>query len=160
MKSITIRIPNQLSSSGRRVEWFYKRMSDLIASTHLIPSVIFDMEEVRFLNPYGILSLVMWARHLTEKSRQPVKLTRLVPAVCSYLERVDLVKVASQWIEITETPLEPWDRKTLSANVLEVTCIEDEETVYAVADRIQRIFHDWQSVPKIVTTMSELCSNV
>lgn len=126
--------------------------------------VMLDLGNAGFVKPMGLMALVLSARRIAEQSGHPVLLVNLDNELLSYLERVNLFDVASQWIELDGSlPEQRWDRNPHTANLLELTPITNASDVAKVMERAETIFSRWLHLPNLNSlrkVISELCSNI
>ena len=59
--------------------------------------LIFNMQSVSFINPYGMLILALTGKYLHEKTRIPAHLAGLQPNVYRYLERMNFWEHTEGW---------------------------------------------------------------
>src|SRR4051794_6463268 len=78
-------IPNALSSGAAGVE----RLYSLIAAAPPASRYVFDMQEVGFIEPCGVMALLSAARHCTEVSDRRVILINVKEDVYLYLDRMN-----------------------------------------------------------------------
>lgn len=128
-------------------------------------SCVFDLEDVSFMKPIGVMKFVITAKHIAEQSGHPVYLINLKPDLQSYLERINLFTVAKEWLHLDEElPAEQrWDRNPQTANLLELTPITNATDVARVMERAEAIFSRWLQLPNLgslLKIISELCSNI
>jgi len=154
----TILIPDVLGGVCDQVEHFYKTIN-------LVPSALcysFDMRQVTFVRPYGVMALLNIARLLQHKTKRPVQLFNLRQKVHSYLERTDLFHLSNKILCAKEQPNEIWSR-TGSRTMLELKLLHSEGNLDAIIKHAHSIFRadlgeDISGL--IVIVLHELCSNV
>lgn len=146
-------------SDIRSVEAFYQRLQNPSP-----PPNTFDLSEVGFVKPIGIMALVLAARSITEQSGHPVRLINLDDDLLAYLERIDLFEVADKWLQLDQDlPEEKWDRNPQTANLLELTPIKGAVDVANVMARAEAVFSRWlqlRNLGSLLKVISELCSNI
>jgi hypothetical protein len=155
----TIIVPDVLGTDPQSVDALYARLANLPDAL----SYSFDMQHVTFVKPYGTLALVLAARHLQQSSGHPVSLTNLNDTVHHYLDRMDLFRIAGQWLEATTALTDAWVRLPQTPNLLELTRISGPDGVEAVIERTEIIFKRWLHLPdlrNLLRVLSELCANV
>jgi anti-anti-sigma regulatory factor len=124
---------------------------------------IFDLSQVRFVKPCGLMALFIAARHLSQCSGQKVTLRNIDTKVLSYLERMDLFQWGSSYLTPDKTPEECWNRAPKTNKLLELTPIQSTEDVGKVVERAYDIFSRWLGPgPRdaLCNVLSELCTNI
>jgi signal transduction histidine kinase len=160
MATEMVTIPDVLGVGKRSVETLYEKT---VAAVPPVDTYVFDMYNVRFVCPYGIIALVCASRLLAERSGRVVQLARMKTDVHQYLERMDLFLVGERWLEPTTVLTEKWSRNEASDRLLELTTIRNSDDVLVIADRARRIFARWLVAAdqhRLVNVLSELCGNV
>lgn len=145
---------------------------DVLASEHLYHLLhqtasaqhILDMENIGFIKPMGVATLVLAARFIAEKSGHSISLVNLSPELLAYLERVNLFTMASEWLQLEgNLPKHRWERNPQTANLLELTPITNAGDVARAMERAEAIFSRWLQLPNLgslLKVISELCSNI
>ncbi len=151
-----IRVPNALGDKGEDAEAFY-------AAALRSRSGTLDLSDVTFIRPYGIVALVCAARMHTAQTDEPLRLCHLQSRVHQYLERIDLFRVAGDYLRADAPLSETWDRSQPKPKMLELTPISGEQDVFHVIVQAERIFRYWlhkRNLGNLLGVLSELCSNV
>lgn len=159
MATVRLEVPNVLGGDTQDVEQFFL----LVQSTLSAAAYVFDMKNVRFVSPYGVIALITTARYLSTRSDQPVWLDNLDDRIHSYLHRMDLFDLGWSWLQPTSRLDGHWARNPQTPNLLELTVIVGPEDVTMVASRARRIFSRWLMVPNLgslLNILSELCANI
>lgn len=149
-------VPNVLGDHVLQAEAFYR-------ATQLPHDGVFDMSEVSFVRPYGVIALVSAARTYFSHTRKPLHLIRLQLQVHQYLERVDMFKVAGEYVSVDNPLQDYFDREQSTPNLLELTEVRNAAGVITVIAQAERIFSYWLQVPNLrglLSVLSELCGNV
>lgn len=157
--AFTVVVPSVLQNGIGGVEVFY----GLFAAVPLAVRYVFDLKEVRFIEPCGVIALLAAVREYARVSGHRVILTNIGESVFCYLERMSFFAVASEWIKPLGVPRATWSRNPSTANLLELTVIAGPDDVEAVVDRASRIFATFIPGGKLgamLSVLSELCSNV
>lgn len=156
--TIVITIPNVLASDVMAVEALY----EIVTSAESAAQYIFDMSEVSFVHPYGVIALVTIARLLSLQSGRPIQMKMLNEEVHKYLERMDLFEVDQSWLQPACILDESWERNPTTENLLELNMISNSNDVEHIVSRAESIFSRWlmvRKLNKLMTVLSELCSN-
>lgn len=156
---MAIRIPETLKYGITGVEDLYNSVLNSPRSNRYV----FDMKEVRFVEPCGVIALLSDARHCAALSGNRVILTNLSEQLSPYLERMDLFEVGERWLTPIGNLGERWSRSSCSLKLLELTRIAGPDDVEAVVERAERIFAPClteDELGSLLSVLSELCSNV
>lgn len=154
----TILVPHALASIDS-VEAVYSYIRAQVAAS----AYALDMSRVDFVTPYGVIAVVLAARLLAERSKQPVVFTSVQPQVLQYLERIDVFKVGHEWLVPPPQLSERWLRNSGTPNLLELTLITGPHDVETAMTRANRIFQRWLSITDLNTVLavlSEVCANI
>lgn len=157
--SAIVQVPNVLGQDIRNVETFFR----LLPSTPLQTDCYFDMGLVEWLKPYGIIGLVLAARHLQSSSHHKVYLRNLGGEVHSYLDRMNVLGTEQEWLTVEGSLDEFWFRNPQTPNLLELTLIRSSSDVEFVADRARMVFSQWlteENLGNLLNVLSELCANI
>lgn len=133
-----------------------------VALLPLAPQYAIEMQRVDFVKPCGVIALVMATRHLSARSGRPVELRGLREQVHHYLQRMDLFRIAGDWLATPVELGEEWTRSLSTRNLLELTQITGPVDVEKVVDRAEHIFEPWlqtSDLRSIMNVLSELCAN-
>lgn len=155
----TLRVPNVLKHGPGGVETFFAQVGQLPRGGRYV----FDMTDVTFVEPCGVIALLSSARHLSSLSGKQVLLKNLREDTHQYLDRMDLFQVARRWLRPTLSLNDGWNRNAGTINLLELTPVRGYEDVSAVADRAERVFTAWltaDEVSALLRVISELCQNI
>jgi hypothetical protein len=134
------------------------------------PGLILDLREIRFVEPFGVISLLFWLRQAAAGHRVTCWLPRS-PEVSAYLQAINFYAFAGTYALLLPPPrsiqLPP---VTLSEDfALEVTPVRVEEDVETVVsqliERVQTILthnlsYDSQLLNKICVALAEICQNI
>jgi anti-sigma regulatory factor (Ser/Thr protein kinase) len=155
---ITILVPNILTEI-LKAERFY-------ISVEQAPSAeryVFDMGDVTFVKPYGVIVLLSAARQLADLSGHSVRMKNFDEDVYAYLERIDLFEIGGSWLQPADALNKRWSRNPKTVNLLELTLISNPEDATTVAIQARRIFSDWldtKELNSLITVLSEVCANI
>jgi anti-sigma regulatory factor (Ser/Thr protein kinase) len=162
MSYYRITIPNILNWSHREAE----DLVTLVASNLGHAPLVYDMSEVDFLNPYGVLLLLATARHVVETTGHHVRLKNLRVKVHAYLDRVDLFEECDAWLNTNDilADADHYSRSDASSNVLEITCLASIRAQVKFQSRARHILHTWlcddaREIDDVITVLSEICNN-
>lgn len=156
---MTITVPDTLRHGTGGVEALFK----LVAELPLAKRYVFDMAGVTFIEPCGVIALLSAIRHCSAQSGKRVLLKNLSEQIYPYLHRMDLFRVAKEWVR-TLTPLnEEWARNAHTINLLELTPVTGYDEMTAVIERARAIFAPCLSsdeLSNLLLVISELCQNI
>lgn len=158
-RATTVLIPDALKYGIAGVETLYSAVAHAPRSARYV----FDMKDVPFLQPCGVIALLSAVRHCSDLSGHRVIIINLNDRLFSYLDRMDLFKVAEGWLAPIGNVTDRWNRSSHTANLLELTKIGCPEDVEAVVERAERIFAPClteDELGSLLSVLSELCSNV
>src|ERR1700694_2743665 len=110
----TLLVPNVLGGTIDEAE----TVSCLADAVPPVNQYIFDMQPVEFVNPYGVLVLVITARSLSRRSCSPVQLENLHQQVHLYLQRMNVFDVGYDWLRPCGTLEERWAHNPQTSNLL------------------------------------------
>lgn len=155
----TLQVPNCLRHGPGGVEAFFAQVSQLPHGGRYV----FDMVDVTFIEPCGVIALISAARHLWAISGKQVLVKNLGQEIYPYLDRMDFFRVAGKWLRATLPLNEEWRRNAHTVNLLELTCVKDYDDVSTVAGRAEDIFSPWlaaEELHALLRVISELCQNI
>jgi len=155
----TLRVPNVLKHGPGGIEAFFEQVVRLPNGGRYV----FDMSDVTFIEPCGVIALVSAARRLSQLSRKQVLVTNIRVEIYQYLDRMDLFRIAREWLRPTVQLNEEWSRSVRTVNLLELTRVETYEDVCTVCDRAEHIFANCltrDEVEALLQVISELCQNI
>jgi hypothetical protein len=158
-RATTVTIPDALKYGIAGVETLYSTVANSPQSAHYV----FDMKSVPFLQPCGVIALLSAARRCANLSGHRVIIINLNDRLFSYLDRMDLFKVAEGWLVPVGNIADRWNRSSHTANLLELTKIGCPDDVEAVVERAERIFAPClteDELGSLLSVLSELCSNI
>jgi anti-anti-sigma regulatory factor/anti-sigma regulatory factor (Ser/Thr protein kinase) len=134
--------------------------------------IIIDLEQVRFVDPYGMVGLLALARFLRQHSCEPVLLLPRSDEVMKYLDRMDFSRHAERLYAIDLTTLWPdgeYSRSTHSDVLLEITPIARSEDIHYIVERVreraqtilsQNLHYEQAAIDGFVVALSEVCQNI
>ena len=102
--------------------------------------MIIDLEQVRFVDPYGMVGLLALARFLRQHNCAPVLMLPRSDEVMKYLDRMDFSRQAERLCAIDLTTLWPdgeYSRSTHSDVLLEITPIARSEDIHYIVERVR-----------------------
>jgi anti-sigma regulatory factor (Ser/Thr protein kinase) len=153
----TLRVQNVLRHGA--VEAFFAQVAHLARGGRYV----FDMADVDFVEPCGIIALLTAARICSKNSGKQVLLKNLGKEIYPYLDRMDFFRVGENWLRPTAPLDEEWSRNAHTVNLLELTRVRDYDDVSAVEARAENIFGPCLSAEELRALMrvvSELCQNI
>jgi anti-anti-sigma regulatory factor len=139
---------------------------------HAQRQVIIDLEQVRFVDPYGMVGLLALARFLRQRAFEPVLLLPRSAEVMKYLDRMDFSRHAERLCAIDLTTLWPdgeYSRSMHSDVLLEITPITRAEDIHYIVDRVreraqtilsQNLHYEQAAIDGFVVALSEVCQNI
>ena len=153
-------VPNLFNHGVDEVEQFY-RLLDAVPRTS---QVVFDLGQIDFIRPYGLVALTTAIRHLAAQTRKPVLLLNLSDQVYLYLHRMDFFQISANWCKPDKIVASGgWSRDPATMNLLEMSPIGSADDVARVMERTERIFSRWLLIPNLrslLNVLSELCANI
>ena len=152
-------VPDTLRHGTDGVETIFNAVAEL----PLARRYVFDMSNVTFVEPCGVIALLSAIRHCAARSGERVLIKNLSEQIYPYLHRMDLFRVAEAWLRPI-TPLnEEWSRSAYTINLLELTPVTGYDEMDAVIERARAIFAPWLSpdeLSNLLLVISELCQNI
>jgi anti-anti-sigma regulatory factor len=134
--------------------------------------VIIDLEELRFIDPYGMVGLLALARFLRRRGFEPVLALPRAEEVMKYLDRMDFSRHAERLCAIDLTTLWPDGQYARSAHsdvLLEITPITRSEDIHYIVDRVREraqtilslnLHYEQAAIDGFVVALSEVCQNI
>jgi hypothetical protein len=134
--------------------------------------MVIDLEQVRFVDPYGMVGLLILARFLRQRSCEPVLMLPRSDEVMRYLDRMDFSRHAERLCAIDLTTLWPegeYSRSAHSDVLLEITPITRSEDIHYIVERVreraqtilsQNLHYDQAAIDGFVVALSEVCQNI
>jgi anti-anti-sigma regulatory factor len=139
---------------------------------HAQRQIIIDLEQVRFVDPYGMVGLLALARFLRQRAFEPVLLLPRSAEVMKYLDRMDFSRHAERLYALDLTTLWPdgeYSRSMHSDVLLEITPITRAEDIHYIVDRVreraqtilsQNLHYEQAAIDGFVVALSEVCQNI
>jgi anti-anti-sigma regulatory factor len=134
--------------------------------------IIIDLEQVRFVDPYGMLGLLALARFLRQRGCEPVLMLPRAEEVMKYLDRMDFSRHAERLCAMDLTTLwsdGEYSRSPHSDVLLEITPIAHSEDIHYIVDRVreraqtilsQNLHYAQAAIDGFVVALSEVCQNI
>ncbi|HSF29551.1 MAG TPA: hypothetical protein VLK82_03640 [Candidatus Tectomicrobia bacterium] len=134
--------------------------------------VSIDLEQVRFVDPYGMVGLLALARFLRQRGFAPVLMLPRSEEVMKYLDRMDFSRHAERLCAIDLTTLWPegeYSRSMHSDVLLEITPITRSEDIHYIVERVreraqtilsQNLHYEQAAIDGFVVALSEVCQNI
>jgi anti-anti-sigma regulatory factor len=134
--------------------------------------IIIDLEQVRFVDPYGMLGLLALARFLRQRDCEPVLMLPRAEEVMKYLDRMDFSRHAERLCAMDLTTLwsdGEYSRSPHSDVLLEITPIAHSEDIHYIVDRVreraqtilsQNLHYEQAAIDGFVVALSEVCQNI
>lgn len=130
------------------------------------------LEDLRFIDPYGMVGLLTLARYLRGQSLEPVLLLPRSEEVMKYLDRMDFSRQAQGLCAIDFATLWPegtYARSAHSDVLLEITPITRSEDIHYIVARVreraqtiltQNLHYEQAAIDGFVVALSEVCQNI
>jgi anti-anti-sigma regulatory factor len=152
----------------------FERLLRQLGSLGRIPSgpITIDLEQVRFVDPYGMVGLLALARFLRQQACEPVLMLPRSDEVMKYLDRMDFSRHAERLYAIDLTTLWPdgeYARSQQSDVLLEITPIARSEDIHYIVNRVreraqiilsQNLHYAQAAIDGFVVALSEVCQNI
>jgi anti-anti-sigma regulatory factor len=134
--------------------------------------IIIDLEQLRFVDPYGMVGLLALARFLRQRDCEPVLMLPRSEEVMKYLDRMDFSRHAERLCAIDLTTLWPdgeYSRSVHSDVLLEITPIARSEDIHYIVERVreraqtilsQNLHYEQPAIDGFVVALSEVCQNI
>jgi anti-anti-sigma regulatory factor len=134
--------------------------------------MIIDLEQVRFVDPYGMVGLLVLARFLRQRRCEPVLMLPRSEEVMRYLDRMDFSRHAERLCAIDLPTLWPegeYSRSAHSDVLLEITPITRSEDIHYIVERVreraqtilsQNLHYEQAAIDGFVVALSEVCQNI
>jgi anti-anti-sigma regulatory factor len=134
--------------------------------------IIIDLEQVRFVDPYGMLGLLALARFLRQRGCEPVLMLPRADEVMKYLDRMDFSRHAEGLCAMDLTTLwsdGEYSRSPHSDVLLEITPIAHSEDIHYIVERVreraqtilsQNLHYEQAAIDGFVVALSEVCQNI
>jgi len=154
---LVIKIPDILGGTVDRTDHLYSVIQEVPPSK----AYDLDMDAVSFVQPYGIIGLVLSARLLSERSGRPVTIRNLRTDIHQYFHRMNITRVAEAWLNISGELGEEWIRNPSTQNLLELTLVRNRDDVLNIVNRTEKVFSRWlvvSNLRELLTAVSELCT--
>ncbi len=135
-------------------------------------SVSIDLQEVTFIEPYGMVGLLeIGELSKSEGVRKTIFLPR-AEEVLKYLERMDFFKFANKYFRLEppepEIP-EKYLRSSYSDVLLEITPIEKSDDIHFIVGKVngrahailaRHLHYDERAINGFIVALSEVCQNI
>jgi anti-anti-sigma regulatory factor len=152
----------------------FERLIHQLGRLERVPpeQVIIDLEQVRFVDPYGMVGLLALARFLRQQACEPVLMLPRSEEVMKYLDRMDFSRHAERLCAIDLTTLWPdgeYSRNLHSDVLLEITPIARSEDIHYIVNRVreraqtilsQNLHYAQAAIDGFVVALSEVCQNI
>ena len=138
----------------------------------LAGAIAIDLEQVRFVDPYGMVGLLALGRFLRQRQLEPVLMLPRSDDVMRYLDRMDFSRHAAQLYAIDLTTLWPdgeYARSAHSDVLLEITPVTRSEDIHYIVNRVreraqtilsQNLHYEQAAIDGFVVALSEVCQNI
>jgi anti-sigma regulatory factor (Ser/Thr protein kinase) len=155
----TLPVPNTLKHGTNGVEVFFR------AVEHLPPAkrYVFDMANVTFVEPCGLVALLTAIRQCANRSSKHVLMKSLNAQIHPYLDRMNFFVASERWLKPLSVLDEEWNRNDHTVNLLEVTEVTCYDDMVCVVERAESIFASCLSkdeLSSLARVISELCQNI
>jgi anti-anti-sigma regulatory factor len=134
--------------------------------------IIVDLEQLQFVDPYGMVGLLALARFLRQQACGSVLRLPRSEEVMKYLDRMDFSRQAERLYALDLTTLWPdgeYSRNPHSDVLLEITPIARSEDIHYIVDRVreraqtilsQNLHYAQAAIDGFVVALSEVCQNI
>jgi len=135
-------------------------------------SAVIDLQEVSFIDPYGMVGLLEIGEIFqTQDTRKPLYLPKS-EEVLRYLERMDFFKFAPRYFEFEQYEpkiSEKYLRSSDSEVLLEITPIEKSDDIHLIVGKVKNRAHsilkkqlkyDERAINGFIVSLSEICQNI
>jgi anti-anti-sigma regulatory factor len=134
--------------------------------------ITIDLADLRFIDPYGMVGLLILARFLRQRAFEPVVLLPRSDEVMKYLDRMDFSRHAQHLCALDLTTLWPegqYGRNPHSDVLLEITPIAVSEDIHRIVDRVREraqtilslnLHYAQAAIDGFVVALSEVCQNI
>jgi anti-anti-sigma regulatory factor len=138
----------------------------------VVGQIIIDLEQVRFVDPYGMVGLLALARFLRQRGCEPVLMLPRSEEVMKYLDRMDFSRYAERLCALDMTTLWPdgeYSRSAHSDVLLEITPVARSEDIHYIVERVreraqtilsQNLHYEQAAIDGFVVALSEVCQNI
>lgn len=126
-------------------------------------NVVIDMSGANFLVPSRAINLVLACRYISSVTGTKILIRNLPQEMQKYMLRMDIPFRAQEWLEIENLGNDDWARNPHSSQLLELKKISSPTDVELIIERASIILGNWlneSSLNSLISTLSELCSNV
>ncbi|MCL5952729.1 MAG: hypothetical protein M1132_13595 [Chloroflexi bacterium] len=127
----------------------------------------FDMSQVSFVYPPGIVGLALFLRAAWERSGSQIILFGFQEKILAYFQRLDFLEICRPWASCSDqiSAAATLSRKQASTNLLELRLIRNYDQVNEAAYRARDILKTWlafdsDQLSHLVTILSEMGGNV
>ncbi|MFH1626464.1 MAG: ATP-binding protein [Pseudomonadota bacterium] len=137
-----------------------------------IDTLIVDMEDIEFIDPYGMVGIIEFGCFLKTIEIDPLLNLPKSEAVLKYLERMDFLRFALSTYRVpgscpalTETYL----RSKGSDVLLEITKIENSDDIHYIVGKVKsraksileaHLHYDKKTTHGFIVALSEICQNI
>lgn len=157
----TINLPN-LNEWKEKMDGICWRINKLRLGDH----VTLNMTKIMFIKPQGTIMLLLICNRIWNITGAKVKITKINPAVQSYLERADFFNYSFVYTENKISLWNMFNRNTNSLSIIEITHIKSPNDSANLKRRVQSILETWfpdrisaQYCSRVSTMISEICNN-
>jgi anti-sigma regulatory factor (Ser/Thr protein kinase) len=131
-----------------------------------------DLQEVTFVDPYGMVGLLEIGELLTSKGIQKTIHLPKSEEVLKYFERMDFFKFAGEYfiLEPSEPCIsEKYLRNSYSDVLLEITPIEKSDDIHFIVGKVKdrahsilarHLHYDEKAIHGFIVALSEVCQNI
>jgi hypothetical protein len=158
---IKIKIPeiNNWFSDFTQIMWHINKLQNT-------ERIELDLEDVKFIEPGGVLILTLICNQIYNITENQVKLINVNNGIVSYLERINFFQY--KFVQKPRIPLfEQWSRNSSSMLLLELTYLNSPfPQLTQILGRLNDILIKWiyknkddPACSNIITIISEICNN-
>jgi anti-sigma regulatory factor (Ser/Thr protein kinase) len=135
-------------------------------------SLVIDLREITFIDPYGMVGLLEIGEVLTSEGIQKLLYLPKSEEVLKYLERMDFFKFADRYFRLEPSKpqlSEKYQRSAYSDVLLEITFIEKSDDIHFIVGKVKdrghailarHLNYDENAINNFVVALSEVCQNI
>jgi len=131
-----------------------------------------DLQDVTFIDPYGMVGLLEMGRVFTAKTIPKILNLPRSEEVIKYLERMDFFKFARDYFRLESsqpTLPEKYLRSVDSDVLLEITPVEKSDDIHFIVGKVKEraqsilsthLHYDEKAINGFIVSLSEVCQNI
>ncbi|MCL5061761.1 MAG: ATP-binding protein [Nitrospiraceae bacterium] len=135
-------------------------------------SSIIDLQDITFIDPYGMVGILELGELLKSNSIQKTIHLPMSEEVLKYLERMDFFKFADNYFKLEPSKpeiSEKYRRSSYSDVLLEITPIEKSDDIHFIVGKVKEranailkkhLHYDERAINGFIVALSEVCQNI